>query len=74
VPSLLGPLERIPNRGGVSLPSHEDGKTPSFYNVVFSSYSEVRRADHATPLYLQNVDTNFADKRRSLGRKSLLAD
>jgi hypothetical protein len=25
----------------------------------------IRRADYATPLYLQEVGTNFADKRRS---------
>jgi hypothetical protein len=34
----------------------------------------IRRIDHATPLYPQKADTNFADKRRSLGWYSSIAD
>jgi hypothetical protein len=33
----------------------------------------IRCADHATPS-IRKSDTNFADKRRSLGRYSSLAD
>jgi hypothetical protein len=34
---------------------------------------EIRSAYHATP-YIRKSDTNFADKRRSLGRYNSLAD
>jgi hypothetical protein len=34
----------------------------------------IRRAVHATPLYPQKAEINFADKQWSLGRYSSLAD
>jgi hypothetical protein len=34
----------------------------------------IRCADHETPSVRKNVDTNFADKQRSLGQYSSLAD
>jgi hypothetical protein len=34
----------------------------------------IRRADHLTPYICKKVGINFADKRRSLGLHSSLAD
>jgi hypothetical protein len=38
-------LSKASNRVGISLPTHEDGKTSSFRNVVFSSYLDLRMMD-----------------------------
>jgi hypothetical protein len=38
-------LSRGPNRVGVSFPSPEYGKRPSFGNIVFSTYLEFRMMD-----------------------------